>query len=82
MPTAAGDLGRCSGSIASAMLATIAAYARRESPTSLQRVRIVTYEYNSPPQLAHFRKALQKIFDEATSRLLPFDWLANADFCL
>ena len=70
----AGELGRCSGEIASAMLTAIAAFARRKSLTSQRRVCIVIY--NSPPQFVHFCRTLQKIFDKATSRP-AFGWLAK-----
>jgi hypothetical protein len=60
-----GERSRSSGEIASAMLDAIAEFACKESPTSLQRVRIVIY--NSPQQLAHFCEALQRKVDEAKS---------------
>ena len=71
----AGVQSRSSGEIASAMLDAIAEFASKESPTSLQRVRIVIL--NSPQQMLDFRETLQSKVDEAKSGSSVYHWLAK-----
>ena len=55
------------------MLDSIAEFATKDSPTSLQRVRIVIY--SAPHQLAHFQEALQKKLDDIKSGHSGYHWL-------